>query len=137
MLDHFQVISISHQKLDTKDLEHFVVKYSDKEELRSIEKLAHDISKVADYHQGAECIKHIFEVASSLQSLVIGEREIFRQFREAYEMSRQFGLTGDNLRLLERFTVNAAKDVYTSTKIGEKPVSVVSLALQSLLTEHL
>jgi len=98
-----------------------------------VEKLAHDISKVADYHQGAECIKHIFEVASSLQSLVIGEREIFRQFREAYEMSRQFGLTGDNLRLLERFTVNAAKDVYTSTKIGEKPVSVVSLALQSLL----
>lgn len=182
MLDHFQVISISHKKLETEDLEQFVIKYDSKSELKEtlhgiksafdieelvylstcnrlmiliyrektfdfseikslleainpnhISALAHRIEKVVNFYKGEDCIRHVFEVASSLQSLVIGEREIFRQFRNAYKECKKIGLTGDNLRLLERFTVAAAKDVYTSTKIGEKPVSIVSLALQSLL----
>ena len=182
MLDHFQVISISHEKLETEDLEQFVIKYKSQDELKGtlleikssfnieelvylstcnrlmillyrketfdypeiqqlletinpnhISALAHGIEKVVNFYKGDECVRHVFEVSSSLQSLVIGEREIFRQFRSSYSQCKSFGLTGDNLRLLEKTTVAAAKDVYTSTKIGEKPVSIVSLALQSLL----
>ncbi len=87
---------------------------------------------VADY-VGIDAINHIMEVASSIDSLVIGEREIFRQFKQAYTFCRKHKLCSDKLRLVEQSTVRAAKDVYTNTSIGAKPVSVVSLAIQEFL----
>jgi len=92
------------------------------------------ISKFVDVYHGSKAVNHLFEVASSMDSLVVGEREIFRQFREAYKQSQTFGLIGDNLRMLENATVKAAKEVYDKTKIGEKPLSIVSLAVQSMFS---
>ena len=85
-----------------------------------------------DYYRGEEAIQHYFEVASSIDSMVVGEREIFRQLRTAYEVSKNFGLTGDHLRLLDKSTVEAAKAVYQETKIGEKPLSIVALAMEKI-----
>lgn len=93
--------------------------------------------KFIDIHHGLDAIEHIFSVCSSIDSLVVGEREILRQYRQAYEKSYSFDITGDNLRLLDKFTVQAAKDVYANTKIGEKPISIVSLAIQKLLQADL
>lgn len=81
---------------------------------------------------GADAIRHLFEVAGSLDSLVVGEREIIRQLREAYERSHAWGLTGDHLRLLMRFTIETAKEVYSQTGIGEKALSVVALAFSAM-----
>jgi len=91
------------------------------------------ISNFVDVYCGSKAVNHLYEVASSMDSLVVGEREIFRQFREAYKQSLDFGLIGDNLRMLENTTVKAAKEVYDKTKIGEKPLSVVTLAVKALL----
>ena len=91
------------------------------------------ISKFVDVYRGSKAVSHLYEVASSMDSLVVGEREIFRQFRESYQKCLEFGLVGDNLRMLENATVKAAKEVYDKTKIGEKPLSIVSLAVKSLL----
>jgi glutamyl-tRNA reductase len=88
-------------------------------------------------YEGEAAVAHLFEVAASIDSLVIGERQILGQLREAYDQCLQWGLTGDDLRLLFQQAVGAAKDVYASTRIGEKPVSVVSLAVQKLLQLHL
>lgn len=82
---------------------------------------------------GADAIRHLLEVAASMDSLVVGEREIIRQLREAYERCREWGLTGDHLRLLLRFTVETAKEVYTATGIGEKALSVVALAFNQMM----
>ena len=82
---------------------------------------------------GADAIRHLLEVAASMDSLVVGEREIIRQLREAFEGCRDRGLTGDHLRLLLRFTVETAKEVYTATGIGEKALSVVALAFNQML----
>ena len=95
--------------------------------------LLNHIDRFVKVYQGSEAINHLFEVASSIDSMVIGEREIFRQLREAYNASKEMGLTGDHFRLLEKYAVKAAKDVYAHTKIGEKPLSVVSLAIQKLV----
>ena len=84
--------------------------------------------------EGEDAIRHIFEVAASIDSLVVGEREILRQLREAYSQCEDWKLTGDNLRLLFQSLVVGAKEVYAQTRIGEKPVSVVSLAIQKLLS---
>ncbi|MFZ5552364.1 MAG: glutamyl-tRNA reductase [Bacteroidota bacterium] len=94
--------------------------------------------KLSEYFEGDEAIRHIFSVASSLDSMVVGEREIITQVRTAYENSTKIGLTGDLIRLILKKTVEAAKEVYTETDIATKPVSVVSLAYRKLrdLTIH-
>jgi glutamyl-tRNA reductase len=71
-------------------------------------------------------------VASSIDSMIVGEREIITQVRSAFETSRSQGLTGDFIRLLTRKVIETAKKVYTETNIAKKPVSVVSLAYHKL-----
>ena len=95
------------------------------------------IAKFVSTYEGTEAIRHVFELASSMDSLVVGEREIFRQYRNAYNKCRQMGHISDNLRMLENATVGTAKAVYHSTKIGEKPLSIVSLSMSALLKKQL
>ncbi|MBC7775534.1 MAG: glutamyl-tRNA reductase [Phycisphaerae bacterium] len=82
---------------------------------------------------GSEAVMHLLEVASSMDSLVVGEREIIRQLRQAYEQSRDWDLTGDHLRLLLGFTIETAKEIYTHTGIGRRALSVVALAFGEML----
>lgn len=88
-------------------------------------------------HEGEDVVKHLFNVASSLDSLVIGEREIITQLRKAYEDSHELGLTGDVIRMVAQKTINAAKAVYTQSEIARKPVSVVSLAYHTLKDKNI
>lgn len=74
-----------------------------------------------------DAVRHVFEVASSMDSLVVGEREIIRQLRESYERCRDWGLTGDHFRLLMTQAVEVSKQVFNATGIGEKALSVVAL----------
>jgi glutamyl-tRNA reductase len=89
--------------------------------------LAADISQV-EVLRGQDAISHVFKMASSIESLVPGEREIFRQLKEAFERCRLAQITGDHWRILMQSVVVAAKDVYTNSQIGRKQVSVVSVA---------
>jgi glutamyl-tRNA reductase len=83
-------------------------------------------------YRGEEALRHLFRVAASLDSLVVGEREIITQVRNAYEESHKLGLTGDTIRVIVKKTIHAAKAVYTETDIARNPVSVVSLAYRKL-----
>jgi len=94
-----------------------------------------DIQLLGDHVQvfeDEEAVKHVFEVASSLNSLVIGEREIITQVRKAYEFCNLLGLTADFIRLVIKQTIETAKDVFTKTDIAKNPVSIVSLAYRQL-----
>ena len=86
----------------------------------------------AQVFEGEEALKHLFQVASSLDSLVVGEREIITQVRNAYELCKKLELTGDLLRIVIQKTIECAKKVYTHTNISRNPVSVVSLAYRKL-----
>lgn len=86
----------------------------------------------ATVFNGENALRHLFSVASSLDSLVVGEREIITQVRNAYEQSNKAGLTGDTIRLAVKKTIETAKSVYTNTQIAHNPVSVVSLAYRRL-----
>lgn len=88
--------------------------------------------KSAEHHSGEAAIKHMFNVASSLDSMVVGEREIITQVREAFERSKKLNLTGDGIRLVVKKTIETAKEIYSKTAIATKPVSVVSLAFKKL-----
>ncbi|HOZ87072.1 MAG TPA: glutamyl-tRNA reductase [Bacteroidia bacterium] len=93
---------------------------------------ARALSETAEIYVGDEAVEHILKVASSLESLVVGEREIITQVRKAYEFCNSLGLTGDFIRLLTRQTIETAKDIYTNTDIAKNPVSVASLAYRQL-----
>lgn len=98
------------------------------------------LSEVNDHAmqlEGMDALEHLFDVAASIDSLVIGERQILGQLRESYDQCKNWGLTGDNIRLAMDHAVVSAKKVYSNTRIGEKPVSVVSLAIQKLLRTNL
>lgn len=93
--------------------------------------------KHAEVFEGEEVLRHLFRVASSLDSMVVGEREIITQVRKSYDVCKNEGLCGDLIRLVIKSTINTAKQVYTETKIALNPVSVVSLAERELRARKL
>ena len=96
--------------------------------------LATKMANAAEIFSGRNGIEHAFRVASSLDSMVVGEREIITQVRNAYESSNKIGITGDFICLAVKHTVETAKQVYTDTDIAKAPVSIVSLAYRQLLS---
>lgn len=90
------------------------------------------LSTKVEIYEGEKAVAHVFEVASSLKSLVVGEREIITQVRKAYEFCNLLGLTGDFIRMVVKHTIETAKDVFTNSEIAKNPVSVVSLAYRQL-----
>ena len=79
-----------------------------------------------------DALNHLMRVSSSLESLVVGEKEILAQVRKAYEECRIKKFTGDYLRLVMNRVVKTAKEVYTYTNISKNPISIVSLAYRRL-----
>ena len=80
-----------------------------------------DHARIQMYLERAKCwnginaVNHLIEVASSVDSMVIGEREIITQVRNAYEFSKANNLSGDLIRVVIRQTIETAKKVYTET----------------------
>lgn len=93
--------------------------------------LRHFLGKASIYEDN-EALNHLLRTSCSLESMVVGEKEILAQMRKAYECCREAGLTGDYLRMVMNTVVKTAKEVYTHTNIARKPISVVSLAYRKL-----
>jgi len=74
-------------------------------------------------------VRHLFEVVTSLDSLVIGEPHIIGQIRDDFETARQAGTVGKVLGRLFLRALELGKTVRSQTAIGESPVSVSSIAL--------
>ncbi|RZK92930.1 MAG: glutamyl-tRNA reductase [Pedobacter sp.] len=89
------------------------------------------IANVSTYEQ-VEAFNHLLRTSCSLESLVVGEKEILAQVRKAYEACKVAGFTGDYMRMIMNRVVKTAKEVYTHTNISRNPVSVVSLAYRKL-----
>lgn len=113
----------------------FLIEFFTKINPKMDEQKLEGVLKYVQVLDGNEAIDHIFRVASSMESMVIGEREIFRQLREAFNKSIEAGYVGDQLRLLERHFVTTAKEVYANTGIGENAVSIVSLAMSKFMDQ--
>ncbi|MGO1244956.1 MAG: glutamyl-tRNA reductase [Sphingobacterium sp.] len=95
------------------------------------ERLQCFLGQVTRYEE-MDALTHLFRMSCSLESLVVGEKEILAQVRKAYERCREAGFTGDYLRLVMDRLVKTAKEVYTFTNISRNPISVVSLAYRKL-----
>jgi len=91
----------------------------------------------ASIYEDNEALNHLLRTSCSLESMIVGEKEIFPQMRKAYESCKEEGLTGDYLRMVMNTVVKTAKEVYTQTNISRNPISVVSLAYRKLKDLHL
>jgi glutamyl-tRNA reductase len=80
-------------------------------------------------YEGAKCVQHLFRVASGLDSMVVGETEVFGQTKKAYEMARASGAAGPYLHRLFQRAFRVAKEVRTHTEITRGSVSVGSVAV--------
>ena len=80
-------------------------------------------------HSDQETAKHMFRVASGLDSMVLGEPQILGQLKQAYQHAVNAGTLGKHLNQLFQHSFNVAKKVRTHTSIGTNPVSVASTAV--------
>ena len=82
------------------------------------------------YFEGNQAIEHICNVAAGLDSLVLGEPQIFGQLKEAYQFSKDLGALDKILEKLFQHAFKTAKKVRTDTSIGSSPVSVAYCAVK-------
>ena len=80
-------------------------------------------------HRDREAVRHLFRVASSLDSMVVGEPQILGQVKEAFAVARESGTVAGQLDHLLQSTFAAAKKVRTETEIGSNSVSIASVAV--------
>jgi glutamyl-tRNA reductase len=103
-------------------VEHFLA------ETRSV-----DRSWVAPYlyrHDGPDAIRHLFRVASSLDSMIVGEPQILGQLKTAYALAKECGAISGFLELVLTRAFNVAKRVRSETDIGQSAVSVSYAAVE-------
>ncbi|WP_339779584.1 glutamyl-tRNA reductase [uncultured Thalassospira sp.] len=77
---------------------------------------------------GREALRHVFAVAASLDSLVIGEPEVFGQIKEAHKIARMHGLVGRELEQVYQTAYAISKRVRSQTGIGQGAVSIAAAA---------
>src|SRR5713101_7471189 len=81
-------------------------------------------------HHGDAALVHLFRVACSLDSMVIGEAQILGQVKEAFELAQRLGAAGGELTRACSAAFTAAKRVRSETGIGRAPVSMASAAVE-------
>ncbi|HZD39915.1 MAG TPA: glutamyl-tRNA reductase [Terriglobales bacterium] len=90
----------------------------------------HSLDDHVYVHQGAEAIRHLFRVAASLDSMVVGEPQILGQLKEYYDAARNAGTVGPILHRLFHRSFSVAKRVRNETAIASRAVSVSSVAVE-------
>ncbi|KAB8191021.1 glutamyl-tRNA reductase [Lysobacter maris] len=81
-------------------------------------------------HADADAVRHLFRVATGLDSLVLGEPQILGQVKDAWATARGAGSLGGQLDRLFQHAFSTAKRARTHTRIGTNPVSVASAAVR-------
>jgi glutamyl-tRNA reductase len=81
-------------------------------------------------HTGADAVRHLFRVATGLESMVLGEPQILGQVKDAYALAREAHTLNAPLERLFQNTFQVAKRVRSDTRIGANPVSVAFTAVR-------
>jgi glutamyl-tRNA reductase len=93
----------------------------------------YELKKYFYAYGGVNAVRHLFEVASGLDSMVLGEDQILGQVKSAHHTSLEAGTGSTVLNTLFRDAITAAKQIKTSTELSKNSVSIGSLAVKCVL----
>ena len=116
-----EVYAVSQKRVSTDEIARCLT--------RRIDIDPHDYAPPFYRYEAEKCVQHLFRVASGLDSMVVGESEIFGQSKKAYESARTSGAVGPYLHRLFQRAFRVAKQVRTHTDIARGAVSVGSVAI--------
>ncbi|HEY5958045.1 MAG TPA: glutamyl-tRNA reductase, partial [Polyangiaceae bacterium] len=88
-----------------------------------------DLGRILYHYADADATRHLFRMASSLDSLVVGEPQILGQLKTSFERARALGTVGARLHRVVTRAFRCAKRVRTETSIGSGQASVATVAL--------
>lgn len=103
--------------------------------LKDFYKLFFGISDVKKYlfsKTNRDAIEHIYKVSAGLDSIVLGEDQILGQVRDAHEFSMNLGASKKIFNKLFREAITVSKDIKTTTKISQQPLSISYIAVKFL-----
>ena len=92
-----------------------------------------DVSPLREHlyeYNGDDVVRHVFRVAASLDSMIVGEPQILGQVKHSYAVGKAVGSVHGNLDALLSRALSVAKRVRTETSIGSSVVSVASVAVE-------
>jgi len=96
---------------------------------RTIDKYSPSETAAFYRYEEVQCVQHLFRVASGIDSMVVGETEVFGQVKKAYELATASGAAGPNLHRLFQRAFRVAKQVRSRTDITRGTVSIGSVAV--------
>jgi glutamyl-tRNA reductase len=118
-----EVLVVTENKRDAID--------STKDYIAEVNKIPRQAFEDALYiHEGDEAVRHVFRVASSLDSMVVGEPQILGQVKDAYRLATEAKVSGVILNRLLHRTFFVAKRIRTETGIGGHAVSISYAAVE-------
>ncbi len=90
----------------------------------------HDLDPYFYIKTNEEAVRHLFSVAASLDSIVVGEPQILGQVKDAYDVSKKYGMIDSFFEQFLQKTFSVAKKVRNETDIGKLAVSISSMAVE-------
>ena len=117
-----EVYGVSERRVSTEEIARCLSRKIDKY-------VSHDEAAAFYRYEDMKCVQHLFRVASGIDSMVVGETEVFGQVKKAYESARATGAAGPILHRLFQRAFRVAKQVRTHTEITRGSVSVGSVAV--------
>ena len=87
-------------------------------------------------HRGPEAVRHLFAVAASLDSQMIGEPQVLGQIKDSHRRAADAGMVGPSLEAILQAAYGAAKRVRSETTIAQQPVSISAAALMVARDVH-
>src|SRR3984893_1377332 len=116
-----EVYAVSKRRISTDDIARSLTS--------KLHRDPHDFARPFYRYEANKCVQHLFRVTSGLDSMVVGESEIFGQTKKAYELARTSGAAGPYLHRLFQRAFRVAKQVRTNTEIARGAVSIGSIAV--------
>ncbi len=98
--------------------------------LTQFHRLEEEVNGCFYWHLQHHCVRHLFQVAAGLDSMVVGESEILGQVREAYAKAVSAGSVGSVFHRLFQTAIQTGKEVRSRTRIGQMATSVSSVSVE-------
>jgi glutamyl-tRNA reductase len=117
-----EVYGTAEQRVSTEEIARCLSRKIDQD-------VSHEETAAFYRYEDIKCVQHLFRVASGIDSMVVGETEVFGQVKKAYESARNSGAAGPTLHRLFQRAFRVAKQVRSRTEITRGAVSVGSVAV--------